>query len=113
MNPAATALDARHPIWAGRLPANPADLWVFVAALTGEDLMDLFAHCTAMSLDATKYLHASRIKGGDALDAIAAGIELNMADYWKPTLSNFFGRVTRSQILESWARRSARTHHGA
>ena len=100
MNPAATAMDARHASWAGRVPANPADLWAFVAALTGEDLMGLFAHCTAVTLDATKYPHANRIKGAEALDAIAADIGLDMADYWKPTLSSFFGRVTRGQILD-------------
>ncbi len=99
-NPASAALEACHAQWAARVPANPAELWAFVAALSGGDLLDLFAYCTAITLDATKYPHLSRIKGADTIDAVAADVKLDMADYWKPTAGTFFARVTRGQILD-------------
>jgi len=99
-NPAVAALDACHAQWAGRVPVNPADLWAFVAGLSHDDLMALLAYCTAITLDATKYPHLNRIKGGESLDAIAADVGLDMANYWKPTAASFFARVTRGQILQ-------------
>ena len=99
-NPASVALDACHAQWAGRVPVNPAELWAFVAGLSHDDVMALFAYCTAITLDATKYPHLTWIKGKESLDAIAADVGLDMANYWKPTAGSFFARVTRGQILE-------------
>ena len=99
-NPAAEALDTRHSQWAQRMPDNPAELWSFVSALEPEARMALFAHCTALTLDATQYPHLHRVKGADALDAIAGDFGFDMADYWQPNVSSFFGRVTRGQILD-------------
>lgn len=100
-SPAATALRERHDEWAERVPANPADLWAFVAALDHDETMALFAHCTSITLDAVKLPHLNRVKGAAAIDAVAAEIGLDMADKWQPTVTTFFGRITKPQILQT------------
>ncbi len=50
--PAAKAIDARHKAWEERLPKDKADLWDWLAILTGEEQAALFAHCASFGVNA-------------------------------------------------------------
>jgi ParB family chromosome partitioning protein len=62
----------------------------------------LFAHCVALTLNATHdayarrhraLVHAGRLAETLSLDMVAAG--------WVPTAENYLGRVTKARILEA------------
>jgi ParB family chromosome partitioning protein len=61
-------------------------------------LQDLLALCVAMTLNDV------RDTDKDApLDALAAALSLDMADWWEPTADGYFSRVTKDSILAAIA----------
>lgn len=99
---AAVSIDARHRVFADALPAEPDDLWDTLVKMDEAVRMALFAHCVALSVDAVfrpydrrsgALAHANRLASAVALDMRAAG--------WRATADNYFGRVTKAQILEA------------
>ena len=98
---AAVSIDACHQAFADALPASPENLWEILTEMEDADRMALFAHCVALSVDAVfrpydrrsgALAHADRLARAIALDMKAAG--------WRPTADNYFGRITKAQILE-------------
>ncbi|MBC7047416.1 DNA-binding protein, partial [Salmonella enterica subsp. enterica serovar Heidelberg] len=58
----AKAIEARHDGWRKRLPGKVADLWDGLAALTGPEQAELFAHCASFGVNAL-YEKADRYGG--------------------------------------------------
>ncbi len=98
--PTATALQTRHDAWAAQLPPDAADLWAYLMALEAETLGALMAHCVAQTVNVVKqpYGNVNLAKAGDQL---AASLHLDMAEHWRPTVRSYFGRVTKSHIVEA------------
>lgn len=98
--PTATALQTRHDAWAAQLPQDGADLWVYLMALEAETLGALMAHCVAQTVNVVKqpYGNVNLAKAGDQL---ASSLHLDMAEHWRPTARSYFGRVTKSHIVEA------------
>ncbi|WP_426426487.1 ParB/RepB/Spo0J family partition protein [Bradyrhizobium genosp. A] len=97
---AGKAIAERHQAWAARLPNEGADLWLFVASLPMEALLDLLAHCASLSLDAVKRPGSD----GRALshaDQLAHAMPHAMSRYWQPTAANYLGRVSKELIMEA------------
>lgn len=111
---AATAIEARHAIWKERLPQKDVDLWDALQQLSSDDQAALFAHCAAYGVNALyevvpKYdngrisvhtlerrlAHSHVLARAVGLDLVAAG--------WRPTVDNYFGKVTKARILEAVA----------
>jgi ParB family chromosome partitioning protein len=108
----ARSIQARHEAWEKRLPTDVADLWDALSALTGTEQTELFAHCASFGVNAL-YERADRYGNGtisahgvqqrlaDA-DHLARAVGLDMiAAGWRPTVSNYLGRVTKARILEA------------
>jgi ParB family chromosome partitioning protein len=100
--PLAERVDARHRNWAAQLPEEPGELWDVLAGFDNDSRETLFAHCVALTLNATHdaynrrpraFAHASRLAETLSLDLVAAG--------WVPTAENYLGRVTKARILEA------------
>jgi ParB family chromosome partitioning protein len=100
--PLAARVDARHEAWAGQLPEDSGALWDSLTAFDTDSREALFAHCVALTLNATHdscnrrpraLAHAGRLAETMSLDLVAAG--------WLPTAENYLGRVTKAQILEA------------
>jgi ParB family chromosome partitioning protein len=100
--PLAARVDARHEAWAAQLPEDSGALWDNLTAFDTDSREALFAHCVALTLNATHdaynrrpraLAHAGRLAETMSLDLVAAG--------WVPTAENYLGRVTKAQMLEA------------
>ncbi|MBU6420407.1 MAG: DNA-binding protein, partial [Proteobacteria bacterium] len=100
--PLAERVDARHQDWAAQLPEDAAELWDALSGFDNDSRESLFAHCVALTLNATHdaynrrpraLAHASRLAEILSLDMVAAG--------WVPTAETYLGRVTKARILEA------------
>ncbi|RWE76453.1 ParB/RepB/Spo0J family partition protein [Mesorhizobium sp.] len=108
----ARSIQARHETWEKRLPIHVADLWDALAALTGTEQAELFAHCASFGVNAL-YERADRYGNGAfsahdvqqrlaAADHLVRAVGLDMAAAgWRPTVGNYLGRVTKARILEA------------
>ncbi|WP_058914376.1 ParB/RepB/Spo0J family partition protein [Entomohabitans teleogrylli] len=68
--------------------------------LSGENLMSLMTFCTASSV----YGVQTRTMGHTTrspLDDVENAIGFDMRDWWTPTAANFFGLLSRNQIVEA------------
>jgi ParB family transcriptional regulator, chromosome partitioning protein len=105
------SIQQRHEQWADRLPSEPDELWLALAAMPHEEQMVLLAHCVSLGVnalfEATKGYDgrisahgvAQRIA---AADALAGVVGLDMAEAgWAPTVDNYLGRVTKPRIIEA------------
>lgn len=108
----AEAIDVRQDGWKARLPKDEADLWDVLTAFDGKEQAALFAHCASSAVNAlyepaNRYNEAHVSAHGirrriDHADVLARSVGLNMAAVgWKPTVDNYFGRVTKPRILEA------------
>jgi ParB family transcriptional regulator, chromosome partitioning protein len=108
----AKAVEARHESWKARLPKEENGLWHALTALDGTAQASLFAHCASFAVNAV-YEPANRYSQGpvsahgvqarlDQADVLARAVGLDMVQAgWKPTVDNYFGRVTKPRILEA------------
>lgn len=106
----AKAIHERHKRWVERLPKSEADVWEALLVLDGAEQANLFAHCAAFAVNAQfeivpKYDNGrisshtvSRRLAHSHVLARAVGLDLVGAG-WKPTVDNYFGRVTKPRIL--------------
>lgn len=110
----AKAVDTRHAGWKAKVPSDDDALWDWLDALDDANRMALLAHCVSFGINAlyerpnpmsatgisehglrTRMAEADRLAFATDLDMVAAG--------FKPTVSNYFGRITKQQILEAVA----------
>ncbi|WFU64905.1 ParB/RepB/Spo0J family partition protein [Bradyrhizobium brasilense] len=91
----------RHTNWARQMPKDVAGLWYFVAELDHDSRMSLFAHCTALTVNAVKLPFDRRPCALSAADRLAEAVGLDMTSYWCPTVRSYLGRVTKAGILEA------------
>jgi len=96
---AKVAFDKRRARWHERLPEQEG-LWAWLADLDRRDKLDLLATCVATTLDAG-HQGGTRPHRSDSSERIATALDFDMASWWKPTKENFFGRLTKGQIVEA------------
>jgi ParB family chromosome partitioning protein len=97
--PAANALQETLGQWQLRLPQNPAELWGWLIAQSAEDRAAVFAFCVGFGVNALYFPHERRVAAFDHADRLAEHLALDMRDYWSATVENYFGKVTKTQIL--------------
>ncbi len=111
-SPTAKAVEERHAGWKRDLPDDDDALWDWLNALDEASRMALLAHCVSYGVNA---LHERGDRyGGSALsphgvrqriaeaDRLAHALGLDMAEVgWRPTVANYFGRITKARILEA------------
>ncbi|WP_246741256.1 ParB/RepB/Spo0J family partition protein [Bradyrhizobium sp. 1(2017)] len=99
--PAGKAWSDRHANWARQMPRDVARLWDFVTELDHDSRMALFAHCTALTVNAVKLPFDLRPRALIAASRLAEAVALDMTGYWRPTVRNYLGRVTKAGIIEA------------
>ena len=83
------------------MPRDVGGLWDFVAELDHDSRMALFAHCTALTVNAVKLPFDLRPRALAAAGRLAEAVTLDMTGYWRPTVQSYLGRVTKAGILEA------------
>ncbi|ANH05783.1 MAG: ParB/RepB/Spo0J family partition protein [Bradyrhizobium sp.] len=112
--PYAKAVDERHAAWKAKVPTDDDALWDWLVALDDENRMALLAHCMSLGINALyerpNPLSASGISETQLqarmaeADRLARVTDLDMAEAgFRPTVANYFGRVTKQRILEAIA----------
>ena len=99
--PAGKAWSDRHANWARQMPRDVARLWEFVTELDHDSRMALFAHCTALTVNAVKLPFDLRPRALAVASRLARAVALDMTGYWRPTVQSYLGRVTKANILEA------------
>ncbi len=100
--PLAARVDARHEAWAAQLPEDNAELWDALANLDTDSREALFAHCVALTLNATHDAYNRRPRALAHAGRLAEILVLDLAEAgWVPTVDNYLGRVTKARILEA------------
>ncbi|PIT04493.1 plasmid stablization protein ParB [Bradyrhizobium nitroreducens] len=99
--PAGKAWSDRHANWARQMPRDVAKLWDFVVELDHDSRMALFAHCTALTVNAVKLPFDLRPRALAAASRLAGAVALDMTGFWRPTVRNYLGRVTKAGILDA------------
>lgn len=102
----------RHERWGDHIPADDEALWNWLTALEDDRRMELLAHCVSYGVNALHERpnpysgsgvsdHALKVRLSQA-DRLARATGLDMAQAgWRPTVGNYFGRVTKARIVEA------------
>ena len=90
------ALEAAKETWRARLPEQPGKWFNWFTELPQMELSELLALCAALTLNAMPNQGDPR-----ELDAIAAAVGLDMADWWEPTAEGFLSHVSKAQIVQA------------
>ncbi|MEL7631743.1 ParB/RepB/Spo0J family partition protein [Pectobacterium aroidearum] len=97
---AALALNDMHSHWLATFPENWKEDFAWLMDWTLERQLALLAYCLAGSLDGVVQWAGDGGKVGEKLERIESAIDFNIADWWKPTKANYFGRTGKDQIAD-------------
>lgn len=97
-SPAGRKISARHEQWAARIAAAES-AENFIDGLNATEALALLAHCASLAVNDVQ--PSGKWQGDRPAARLAAKVRLNMADYWSPTASSFFGQVTKAVILDA------------
>lgn len=102
----------RHERWGDHIPVDDEALWDWLTALEDDRRMELLAHCVSFGVNALYERsnpygasgvsdHGLKVRLSQA-DRLARATGLDMAQVgWRPTVGNYFGRVTKARIVEA------------
>ena len=93
-NEHATALREYVQTWRKLLPPNPNDLFGWLLEQTQDRLLNLLSVCTALSINGV-----SNTEGPNAINTIAAALEVNLSTYWQPTCESYLSHVSKDRIV--------------
>jgi ParB family chromosome partitioning protein len=83
------------------MPKNEDKLWDWLLDQDQKRLLEVLALCVASTVDAVEKKRGSF--DGDPspenADQLAVALKLDMTDYWQPTATNYFDRVSSAQII--------------
>ncbi|MDM0078706.1 ParB/RepB/Spo0J family partition protein [Variovorax sp. J2P1-59] len=98
--PAAQTLEQAEG-WADHLPGDTASLFGALSAMDEKGLLDLLARCVARSYSVIADRPVREARGFDVAQAIESALDLNMADWWKPTPERFLNHVSNAKRIEA------------
>ena len=110
-SPSAKSVEERQEAWQADLPADDDALWAKIDGLDDASRLALLAHCVSFGVNAL-YEKANPYGAGPTshgiqqriheADRLARAVGLDMVEVgWRPTVDNYFGRVTKPRILEA------------
>jgi len=86
--------------WCAALP-GPGETFAWCLQQEQDRLLRLLAYCVAQTVDAVR----TKTPHGDErvafTDALASALDLDMAKWFTPTAENYFGRVSKAQVLDA------------
>ncbi|HYE51046.1 MAG TPA: ParB/RepB/Spo0J family partition protein, partial [Azospirillaceae bacterium] len=88
--------------WRTALPQDAAALWAWLRGQHPATVQDLLAYCAALTVDAVP-LGTPASGAATPADLLAGALDLDMADWWRPTVDGYFGRVSKARILDAVA----------
>ena len=97
--PALLALEAERQRIAAMLPEDGAALWSWCLNAGQGKLLDVLAVAVAFGVDAVERKADPNRGGKEHGDALAAALNLNMAEWYRPTASGYFGRIGKAAII--------------
>jgi ParB family chromosome partitioning protein len=97
--PALLALEAERQRIAAILPEDGAALWSWCLNAGQGELLDVLAVAVAFGIDAVESKSNPNRGGKEHSNALAAALNLNMADWYRPTAAGYFGRIGKAAIL--------------
>ncbi|MEO2039141.1 MAG: ParB/RepB/Spo0J family partition protein [Martelella sp.] len=110
-SPSARSVEERQEGWQADLPSDDEALWAKIDGLDEASRLALLAHCVSFGVNAL-YEKANPYGAGPTshgvqqriseADRLARAVGLDMVEVgWRPTVDNYFGRVTKPRILEA------------
>jgi ParB family chromosome partitioning protein len=110
-SPSAKSVNERQDAWQADLPTDDEALWAKIDGLDEASRLALLAHCVSFGVNAL-YEKANPYGAGPTshgvqqriheADRLARALALDMVEAgWRPTVDNYFGRVTKPRILEA------------
>jgi ParB family transcriptional regulator, chromosome partitioning protein len=100
--PAGNAYAERHDAWKQRLPAAAEELWGWLVSQEAAARLELLAHCAGGAVDAVQRSLGEAITRRFAhADQLALAVNLDMAQWWKPTAASYLGRVSKARTLDA------------
>ncbi|MEO8992028.1 MAG: chromosome partitioning protein ParB, partial [Nitrosospira sp.] len=97
---AAIAIEDKHRVWQARIEAagqGSKDLFQWLLGQPQQDLLDLLAFCTAVSVNTV----ASRENApSNDVEALMNALDIDMADWWEPTPENYLSHVSKDRLLK-------------
>ena len=111
--PPVLSISERHKSWLEDIPqGDDHALWTWIVGLDDASRLALLAHCVSFGINAlhekpspysgyglSEHALSCRMAEANRL-ALATGLDMFEAG-WKPTVENYFGRVTKPRILEA------------
>ncbi|MEX0446594.1 ParB/RepB/Spo0J family partition protein [Xenorhabdus sp. SGI246] len=97
---ALSLLREQHEHWISQFPENWKNSGNWLLEWPQEKLISLLAYCTANTVSGAQYVTCSHNKIGSSLEPIEALIEFDLSQWWQPTQANFFGRISKDQIID-------------
>ena len=95
-------LNAAGQTWGRRLPEKVDHLWDWLIDEPQDVILDLLAFVVAQTINAVQLADQPtdevHLRGANAL---SKALGLDMANWWSPTVENYFSRIKRDQILEA------------
>lgn len=88
------AVQQAKEAWRARLPEHQGDWLGWLIGLPQDELLDLLALCSALTVNALPGAGAA-----GSTNAIAAALGLDMADWWEPTAEGYLKHVPKAQII--------------
>jgi ParB family chromosome partitioning protein len=89
-------LASRLDNWRERIPGDADRLLPWLIAQPQDTLLEILALCSALSVNVTSGREADSVG-----DALAAAVELDMADWWTPTAESYLKHVPKARIVEA------------
>ena len=88
------AVQQAKEAWRARLPEQQGEWFGWLIGLTQDELIDLLALCSALTVNA---LPAAGAAG--SANVIGAALGLDMANWWEPTAEAYLNHVPKAQII--------------
>jgi len=88
------AVQQAKEAWQARLPEHQGEWFGWLIGLPQSELIDLLALCNALTLNALPGAGAAA-----SVNALAAVLGLDMADWWEPTPEGYLNHVPKAQIV--------------
>lgn len=99
---ASAAIEAAQEAWAGCIPHGPEEMFAWCLAQPLERLLELLAFCSAQTINATILKQERDVTSRMQHAALLAdALKLDMAAWFIPTAANYFGKVSKAQIIEA------------
>ncbi|MCX4176627.1 MULTISPECIES: ParB/RepB/Spo0J family partition protein [Paraburkholderia] len=76
------------------MPKDPNALFGWLLEQSQAALLNILAVCTAISLNGV-----SKTEGPNAINAIAAALDVNMSAYWQPTRESYLDHISKDRIV--------------